>query len=254
MWKDELRTILNSNFSELKLRNHRYSLRAYARKLKISHSTLSQILNQQSKRQWFMTAERACEILDVIEVPNHKKNALRIQLGQDPKLQKKEFAHLGFDTLADWIWHAVLMCFDLPEIHHTIPSISERFGRPESEIQFYIDALLEKGALIRDPQGRIRRFPDFIETHSSIELRTPIRDFHKSSLKLAERGLQAPVPERDYSVVTFATSKDKMDMIRKETARYLERIVSLAEPGECDEVYRVSVQIFPLRQYEENEL
>jgi transcriptional regulator with XRE-family HTH domain len=57
-----LRTILENEFSRRRLKNPRYSLRAFARSVEVEHSTLSQLLRGRRSMTWKSIRLIACRM------------------------------------------------------------------------------------------------------------------------------------------------------------------------------------------------
>ena len=74
-----------------------------------------------------------------------------------------------------------------------------------------------------------------------------IRRYHKGILGLAQNRIdQVDVKEREYSSITMAINTKNLAKAKKLTQEYKEEMLELLEKGPLDEVYQLSIQLFPL--------
>jgi len=240
---------LFSVLTETRLRNPSYSMRAFARKLGISSSALSEILSGKRNVSYRM-GERLLVQLGVDET---EKNAL-LSSGesQDQKRSEKnqKAFQIGLDQvrfLAEWYHFAILALVEVAGFRPDPEWISKKLGIGRSVAQSAWERLLRLGLLRqKNPEG------DFVLTHHSWE--TPdhvadqsLRRSHADGLELAARSLlEDSIEERDFTSMTMAVNSERLPEARKLIRKFHQKMSELMESGERNEVYRFSVHLYPL--------
>lgn len=77
-WQKQLEKHIKDDFLTSKNRNPRYSLRSFAKRMGLSHSTVSEILHE--KNAWTFTETRALKIIEKLNLSPAAKNALRLTI------------------------------------------------------------------------------------------------------------------------------------------------------------------------------
>lgn len=246
-WRKEFNKLLSEEFQRLQRRsNGRFSLRAFASRLKVPVSTLSQLLSE--KQNWKISEKRARDILSKLEASKLRKDRLFELMGvqnQSPPFRPltEEYA-----VLLDPTYASVLTCFDLPENERSAAKIAARFGKGEEEIKAVLQHLTEKGYLRSTDSGALEPNHDFIETGDGPPSAV-VRQHHKNNLKLAIDVIESvPMQERHYSTLTFAGTKAQMEEVTEEIRRFHRSVRAILDKNETnEEIYRMSICLFPMR-------
>lgn len=245
-WKTLLTQKLVEEFERLKSQNPKFSLRQYAKRLKVSPTTLSDLLK--GKSRWNLTAQRALEIVDGLDYPEETKNWLRARIGFIPQVQKSKIAPKDFKILLQPESIPVACAFDLPEEETTPQKISDRFGLPEQKVRKIINELIAAGYLEIDPQSnKITKRPlswSAGDGPSDLE----IQRYHKFNMQMAASAIdRIPSHIRHYSSATFTGNSEQIKNVRREIQAFSEKIKLLLNTGEPnDEVFRFSVCLYPI--------
>ena len=124
---DKVRLILLEEFVNLQTRNPSYSMRAYAKKIGVNQSVISEILS--GKRS--ITKKSAEKILAGLD-----KNPLEIAEVFSGELEnKKTFKSLDMDTyhlIADWYYYGILSLAETNDFQSSPKWISARLGISEN--------------------------------------------------------------------------------------------------------------------------
>ena len=100
--------------------------------------------------------------------------------------------------------------------------------------------------IIQIKEGRFKQITPPLKTTSDIPSGT-IRAYHKSILGLAQNKIETvDVKEREYSAITMAVNTKNLAKAKKLTEEFKEEMLQLLEQGNLDEVYQLSIQLFPL--------
>lgn len=240
-WEDIFSSTLRQEFQKIREKNPRFSTRAFARKLGLSSGATSQILS--GKKDWKMSQRRALEILDKVELNAREHNRILILMGEEPR--KKELNDEGHELLTDWVFPAVLLSFDLAQ-PPTLEQIAERLGVSETRVRKTVARLLEKG-LLTDEDGRLTRNPEFMALGDGPPDEA-VRKYHQNNLKLGLRAMEtATYEEADFTSLSFAGSRAQMALFKKEIRKLHQKISLLSGREENDEVFTMTVALFPMR-------
>jgi len=239
--------VLKHEFSERCRRNPQYSLRAFARSLKIHSSTLSAILNNKRK----ITPKSAQKLLDELEVDAVEKKKIFLSLIEGQQDQGKPQYHILDDEtlsiICDWEHFAVLSLLELEEKNKNPGWIANRLNIP---LGIVLETLsrLERAELAKLENG------NWIATGKNCATKTDIpnssiRKVHRQYIEKALYSLdQHSVDERDITGITMAINSKKLPMAKKMIADFRRELAAVLECDPKDEVYRLNLQLFPLKK------
>lgn len=232
-------------------KNPRYSLRAFARALGISHTHLSLILS--GKRE--LSSQALLRICDIVQLGPRERSEL-LQSSKHGKKQQPSRALKTrmtlemeqFEFIADWHHYAILSLLEIPESRWSAKFFAKRLAISESQASLAMERLQRLGLVA--PQGdRYKQTGLPIKIENAIST-AATRKHHAQLLEKAAESLEnEPAERRDFSGITFAMSpanvayaKERIRAFRRELSEELE------EMGEPAEVYELSVQLYPLSQ------
>ena len=99
--------------------------------------------------------------------------------------------------------------------------------------------------------GKFRQIGEPLKTTTDIPS-SSIRNYHKGILALAQNKIeQVSVDKRDFSSITMAINSKNLKNAKKLTQKYKEQMLELLESGTLNEVYQLSIQLFPLTSGDE---
>ena len=107
MWQVCARTLLKKHLVEMKKRNPSYSLRAFARKLEISPSALSEIIAGRRK----VSRRTAARVFGKINMTSSEQEKLNALMRQEDS--RKPLPEDVFSIIAGWQYYAILSLFEL---------------------------------------------------------------------------------------------------------------------------------------------
>ncbi|KYG64686.1 hypothetical protein AZI86_10770 [Bdellovibrio bacteriovorus] len=247
MWQNEFSKSLREHFLILQSKNKRFSLRAFAKKLSIAPSTLSQIISEHGNKETLkISAVRAAKIMDRSGMRTSTQNYIRALMGLDPMRTTEEFPPEHYPTLLDWSYMPILLSFSLEPAERALPRIAKRLGLTEEKVQAVVDDLERRKLLITNSEGVREPHFENLQTSDAISAEV-IKKHHQESLAIAERMLYVvPAPERDFTSITLTGSSEQIETLRKEIRHFYQKMQTLMECAPRNEkVYRLSVQLFP---------
>ena len=258
---DTYKEILQSELERRIEVNPLFSANAFAKKLGISQSYLSLILN--GKRS--LNERVATGIADNLNFSKLEKeyfllltkrgSSLTDELydfyqGKIEDLRKKnnvDFLDIEkFHVISDWHYSALLECLNLTNIDHNNISYAEKLGLDVGVVD---DALvrLEKLDIISQKGERyIRHDNGFLTTPHEIKS-LGLRKFHNQILEMAQEAIESQsIEERNISGITVSIDQNKLPEAKRRVQKFMEELMEFLEDGDRTEVYQLSVQLFKL--------
>ncbi len=252
------RYLLLERFLAARRKNPFWSLRAYAIKLGVSASALSEILS--GKRT--LTKKIASRFAEKLKLdPSETQRLIHSALVAKVKAQLPEnedfnpisdgnFTQLNleaFKAIADWYHLAILSLFDTQGNQSNPEWVASRLGISKAEAEGALKRLLLLG-LLKGEGKKLRSVgkPLSIETQG---YEPAIRNFLHQTLDKAHQSLDHdPAEQREICSVTIAIDPDNLEKARKAIKRFRRDLSLLLQGGVKKRVYSFSMQLFPLEQ------
>lgn len=250
--------ILRKKLRQKQERNPRYSLRAFAKSLNVSPSTLNQILLgkrplTEGVARRFATSGlfSAREVKTILKTCEIEKIARRT----GPALPEyRVLEPETFDILSHWATGGLFSLMDLDDAApggSGIPAepalIAKRLRITPTLARKALAALVERGFLVLE-DGHYSPCQGPVTTTSGVPS-AAIRAYHAGVLERAALSLhEDPLEERDFSAITMAADPDHLPLVRELTERYRREVCKLLESGSKRRVYTLAIQLFPLSE------
>lgn len=246
---------LNEALVRSQIKNQAFSLRAFARKLNISHSALSEILNGKRKiskkmaerlaRNLCLNPKEAKALIDLF--PGKGSGANGEAASVTPYL---ELTTDHFHVISEWYHFAILSLIDTAQSQADAKWIAARLGIKVPEAQSAIDRMMRLSMIHRDRQGRLARTGIAYATPDEVE-DIGLKKAHMNNLELARRSLESdPIHARDFTAITMAVNPSKLPVAKKMIREFLDKISGYLENDPKQEVYKMCVQLIPLSRKE----
>jgi uncharacterized protein (TIGR02147 family) len=231
-----MRHLLQTELSRRCERNPKYSLRAFAKALGMSHATLSQVIS--GKRP--VSRKSVRKISECLALGPERR-----ALGVAPS----EFEQIGVDTfsiISDWYHYAILSLLETPSSSIDPRWIARRLGISLAEAAGAVDRL-KRLELIERRDGRWRQKGKRLRV-DNVEASAAARKFHRQLLAKALESLENdPKPMRDFEGITLAFDPREMPYAIERLNSYARELaVELQKRGRPSEVYELAVQFFPV--------
>lgn len=249
---------LNSEFSKRKLKNELYSLRAFSMSLGISPGTLSNVL----KRKRHIALKdilRVSELLSLAEKDKKLfiKTAFANRLNEKSAVQYSSVLETDSKTIIDpdkyekfiknWKYHLIIALFSMKTYKNDLSWMREKTGLSETEIIKILNDLVDMEFISKTKDGysssvnKTRTKPDIPSF--------VVREAHCNNLELAAKKIaKIEVENRDYRIVTMPVNIQKMKKAKELINQFLHDMEQLVEDEEASEIYRLSLQFFPLKR------
>ncbi len=230
---------LNHILKERKTKNPGYSLRALARDLQLSVTSLSLIIN--GKRA------PSLKFLKNLQKNISISPLIYDQLEQECSEPYTELDLKVIESIQDWYFFAILSLMEIPKFQSSPKWIGERLNIKPKQAENALKILAELGFIKNESGKYVLKDAANYRTPSNIPARS-IRKSHLQGLDLAKKSLEEiPVKYRHFSASTLAIKKDKVQEVHDKIFKFRRSLGVYLDSGQDnDAVYRLSVQLFPL--------
>lgn len=236
---------LQDAWTAARMRNPQYSLRAFARRLGIAPSALSEILS--GKRP--ITEKTAKRVLERLSLGPKERQAFFDGAKDRAKksLQYAEIEQDQFRAVSDWVHFAILSLSETKDFRADSAWIGERLGVPEGTAKQAMERLVRLG-MLRKQRGRWK--PGQSRYTSSDEVvNSALRRAHVQHFELAQKSLEElELSVRDFVGITMAIDPMRLPEAKRLIREFRDRLAGMLEKGERTEVYQLAIQLFPLSQ------
>ena len=257
------RHILKSGYETRLAKNPRYSLRAYARDIKLTPQMLSSVLAGKKDLSLDSAAvvagrlgldpEKSHDFLDAVILAGCKGKAARqIMLQRFSERNEKTagFRPLTlelFKAIADWYHLALLELVSCEGFKSDPRWIATRLGISVYEVREAI-VRLQSLELLEEVKGELKRTDFLVSALSEIpaaSLREHARQILGKGLKALEEQEQE---ERDISSITMAIDPTLLPEAKKMILQFRRKLCKFLESGRKKEVYVFTPALFRLTQ------
>lgn len=267
---NEVVLILNEKFRERVQANPSYSLRSFARDLKVSPSTLSEVFNERKG----ISKKLALQLAERLNLPEweqlyfnqlvHAKCSVNSKAKRQAQLQLNSFIRANsfqliqnkaLKALTSWVELAILELTYIKDFQPNIKWIAKQLLIPELTIELATKRLVEADLLEID--SKTGKWTDVSPlftttdgTHSEL-----IRNFHRSVLNLALKKLEnSDVKSRTVKTVVLSVSEKNRKDVEKILDEAINKIAALGDQKspERNDVICFSGQIFSLLNREKS--
>lgn len=245
-----LQKILRTKLNEQLAKNPAYSLRAFAKRVGLSPTTLSLILNGKRK----VSEKLAAKISHQLALDPQERAELLGQFPKAKRLLQKEYVDPSYmqltadqyQIIADWRAFAILSLIPTKGFQSDKKWIADRLGISVEATQQTVERLHRVGMLNIDAQGTLSRTAERFRTTDDI-VNLSLRKSHYQNLDLARESLNKdPLDLRDFTWLTMPFDLKKMNQAKTLIRKFQDDLLELvSEDAEPTEVYRLSLQFFP---------
>lgn len=237
---------LLSELSHRQSRNPKYSLRSFARDLKISPTALSQVLS--SKRN--LSKSNLAKVMTYLKfTPTERERALKEISTYDSVFTDDHFTTLEEDTfqvMSDWYYFALLSLASQMKVPANLDWLARKFDITRPQAADALERLVRLG-LIEIHDNYIVYDGRPLKTTTDIPSRSA-RYLQHQHIQLAQKSLDRdPIHERDMTSITMAIDKAKIPKAKEMIKSFRRRLCRYLESNnKGDDVYVMSMQLFPV--------
>jgi uncharacterized protein (TIGR02147 family) len=264
---NEQASILKSYYSKKKKDGSRLSLRAVAKKIGVSVTLLSLVI-QGKRRLPIRILDPLCQYLDIDQVDRDRllKNLIlkgggthqhALELVSKPT--EKRASSLQWETLgkkdstfmADWMDIAIFLTAGLKDSDGSPEYVSKKLFLELGMVNRRMRQLEEAGFLIRSEEV-LRPAKRSLQIRSGKDF-TPIRAYHRAHLENAIQTLVQDTADFDLlqrfiTGMTLTISRKSVSRLKQKIQDFLLEFAEECSGEEAEEVYQMAVQFFPISQ------
>ncbi len=235
--------LLRTEFKSRLRKNPQYSLRSFARDLKMNDSSLSQVLRGRRS----ITRKMKLSLIEALGMSPDEVYKIESQT-PDPK-----FRQLNEDTfhiLSDWYHDAILELTSLENFESDAQWISTKLGVSKTIINLALERLKRAGLIKLDRTGKLKNaLGDSSNILDSEFTSTALRNYQEELMDLSKASLwRDSKSSRDHTSLLFACNKDFVPKMKNEITQFRRRIARLAQEQEkpLSLVYVLQLALFPV--------
>lgn len=237
------RDYLSDHFESLQRKNPNFSLRAFAKKLKMNPGALSLLLN--GKRRFTdKMIERICDELCLSPTERRK-----IFSPYKDEKQAEILEQSLFESLSNWAHDAFLSLVQTKEFRNDPIWIANKLGVSQRELQKVIQNLMNLGLLKVDEGKYVPATPGtqvFVESNTTSALKKLQLDANALSRLALEN---EPVDRRYHGTNTLTVDPDKIDEAKAYIREFRNRFCTSNDwKGRRARVYQLNVSFYPIDQ------
>lgn len=252
-----IQNLLQKRLADAQAANPQYSLRAFSSKVGVHFGALSSILNgkrnvsrelaERIVTRLMLDPQERAEVLELFPVKRSQKE-LRDEVAQGVVLNARyrELSAQQFKVIAEWEHFAVMALLRCPEKFENASQVAARMGITEARARLVLERLIEMKMVNVESDGSLKRSEENFRTSDDVA-DISVRKAHDENLELARKSLyRDSVEERDFSSITVAVDPKNLSMAKERIRQFQDELAQLLDTGTKAEVYRVSMQMFPL--------
>ena len=248
-----IQTVLINELEKSRLRNPAYSIRAFSKKLSMSHAAVSEIINGKRNVSEKL-AERIADklLLDPLQketlLKNYKKNGNKNIKNMRTALQLTADQYF---IVSDWCHFAILSLVRTDSFVSSVDWIAKRLNINKRVAKDAVSRLTRLKMLDTNSDGCISSTGKSFNSPDGIP-NSSVRKSHAQNLDLARQSLEIdPIDIRDFSAITMAIDTKKIPEARVMIRRFRDELCEFLESGNKDEVYKMCFQLIPITRTEE---
>jgi hypothetical protein len=248
------KSYLRSEFARRRQDNARYSLRAFARALEVDPAGLSRNLSGQGR----FSLGNGQKIADHLNLPAQtrrrflqsiaEERSVGILNGDSSGLIENEIDPDVFSVISEWYHYGILELTYLKNFKPSPQWVAKQLGITVLEANLAISRLFQLGLLEKIGDG-------WKKTSARIKIKDPNstsaaqKRYQEHVLRMAKESLRHDdIKVRNHSSITLPISKKKLAHAKEMIAEFSDELTRfLSSDNDCDEVYQLSVCLFPLK-------
>lgn len=232
--------------------NRNYSLRAFARHLSLEPSFLSKLLRGERNitlENFRKLADRL--LLDPEEYKQFSQTIEQKSLRRGSKGKSdfplNELSSDQFQVIAEWYHYAILELLSVKSFQPNVRWIARALDVSPAEISAALERLERVGLLEKTETGWANSKGSNTTTGNPFTT-VAFRKLQRSILEKAIVALETvPMEKRDQSSITMAIDTSKLPEAKKRIQKFRRELMHfLQSDGEPDEVYHLSISLYPV--------
>jgi plasmid maintenance system antidote protein VapI len=246
---------LIEEFEKKKRINPNFSLRSYARLLDIDASTLSKLMKGTRPITYKSCLKLGNKLgLGQNEIDNLVTNELDSTEVEVPPY--KEIDRKSFDLICDWFHYAILELTTLVNFQPNIAWISKVLKVNEGDVSLAVLRLRRLGILKIVEVDGVEKWVDASGDLTTMGIQHSIPSLREMQRQILEKAVDAmdnvPVDLRSQTSVSFPMNRENVSKAKQLIDNFRREFSELMRSSsDCQEIYQLSLSLFPLSQCED---
>ena len=257
-----IQKLLREKFDESRNTNPQFSLRAFSARAGVSPGALSEILEGRRRvssdlarriaERLYLDPQDRAELLKLFPQKRAYKKREMDAVNEGARLNDeadKSYLRLSaarYRIIGDWEHFAILSLIKTRNFKADPAWIGKRLGISTKSAESAIERLLSVEMIEKTENGGLRRTSTRFRTQDD-QLDYSLQRSHLRTLELAAESLKRDsVHQRDFTTVTLPIHPKKLSMAKELLRKFQDEFCVQVESDETTEVYRLSMQLFPL--------
>jgi uncharacterized protein (TIGR02147 family) len=237
---------LQNEFVERSRKNPKFSLRAFAKRLDIDPSTVSQLLS--GKRR--ATPRVIAKICDQLSTPPKTRSHL-MEGSKSRRTAGPTFSQLTMDAfavIADWYHYAILELTFTKGFQSSPAWIAKKLKINPLEVKLAIERL-KRLELLEETEGRLRKTKAFLTNGPDGATAPALKELQRQVLQKALEAIDCVAQEdKDITSMTMAIDPSLLPEARKRIRNFRRELCVFLEQGQRKRVYHLGLQLYPVSE------
>jgi uncharacterized protein (TIGR02147 family) len=238
---------LQNEFGERSRKNPKLSLRAFAKRLDIDPSTVSQLLS--GKRR--ATPRVIAKICDQLSVPPKTRSYLMEGSKFRSTTASPTFSQLtvdAFAVIADWYHYAILELTFTEGFQSSPTWIARKLKISPLEVKLAIERL-KRLELLEETEGQLRKTDAFLTNGPDGATAPALKELQRQVLQKALEAIDCvPQGDKDITSMTMAIDPSLLPEARKRIRNFRRELCVFLEQGQRKRVYHLGLQLYPVSE------
>lgn len=246
---------LLTEFARRQEKNAGYSLRSFSKHMGVSPAMLSLLIRNKKK----LTSQTAQAIAKKCDFSSGEMEHLFKNISRSSNLNnsfpQRELEIDSFELIANWYYFAILALERFKHNSLSAKWIAQKLDIPVNTAQKAVTRLTRLGIIAKNKRGDgfHQATPSLVAQQNVPS--AAIRKFHRAILDKAQDSLAGtPVDMREFSATIMPINTKYLPEIKNSIRRFRDEMAAYSESiDNCDEVYSLSIQLFPLTKERRND-
>lgn len=242
---------LNDNFQIRKIKNPKYSLRAYARDLGMPAGRMSELLS--GKRN--LTLKHLPQISEALKLSDDVKDKLKFLITKQGSLKSKKYIERNFvepkdfSKICHWQYYALICLLDQQDKYFSKAKLASKLDLEEPEVDLMLKNLLKVGIISSDGQV-YKVIKNSTTTTQDIQDKL-IQQFHRDLVFFHMLQIEKiPVEKRDLQSLILSVAAKDIPKAKKFIRNFINDFQKKFATDKSTAVYGLSMQMSPLTKLE----
>ena len=233
--------------------NPRYSLRSFAKALKVDAGNLSRCMNGKASLS-LATANKLANGLNLspVERSEFLNSFMEKKSGMSATTEKEKFDELdlqAFDAIIDIHHYAIMELTFVKGFSEDPTWIAKKLGISRLEAGLAVQRLLNLGLLKKQRNTLVKTTQQILKTKPGKTTSTALRLHQKQVLNKALEAIDNnPIAKRCNVSMTLAINEEDIEYARQKIEEFSDQLCQRLSKGKRSKVYQLGISFYPLQE------